>query len=166
MNIVDDRFLLTGALNISAIQRLQDFAPLYLQIRKLAGIIMDHLNGVPGQIDLRNGRPLSYGHTANGLILEFYEGAPACIWSPWGKWQFRGATGGVSGETITSIMHRLKLRPAIPPPYCDEAGVLYEILAIDGDVLPLIAYMPQGQSPPLEECQLVWKHFAALYNES
>ncbi len=145
---------------------------LFQASQEAAAIIFSYVNGpklgfVPEAVFLSDerskNRVFTKGQTDQGLFLEFYNGIPRYIWTPWGCWEIAISGSGWNKDLLSKLKDELGLREFLGQVRDEKVGVevgpIYSINKVDGKFLPEAIERPPEKRQPLEELRKKWLSF-------
>ncbi|MCL2629713.1 MAG: hypothetical protein FWD33_03455 [Alphaproteobacteria bacterium] len=112
----------------------------------------------------------AYYSQVNGLFMEEYYGTPSYLWTPWGKYDFRGSCSsyGVNDEDLRERLYP-KLGGVIAfPERRSEMGVhgpVYALNEINGKPLPAPELLEESAFLSYKNANKEWQGFEARYRE-
>lgn len=110
-----------------------------------------------------------YNQTMQGLFLEFSYGLPSSIYTPWGKWRFRGSAC-LCGDTTAfneDVIERLGATQfqAHENNSMGSFGPVYEIHRIEDYELPPPSMKSRGEYTSYEKCCELWGKLVKEYHD-
>ena len=106
-----------------------------------------------------------YNQTANGLFLEFYYGGPSSLWTPWGKYSFRGSSSG-NWDKMWEELSGLLGAALYKPEQNTEMGCFGPVFALhklEGGVLPEPIELAKTHFDPYEKVKNAWDEMTMRY---
>lgn len=149
-----------------------DESRLFLVTKRIYRIAYEYADSKSGTVRLEDLGFLSPNptrkQTKSGLFVEFVNGGPAALWTPWGEWDCWGESQGDWNHNAIRFLGRLSARKHTMEKsqrsFYSFKGSLYAVKQLDGERLPKpILFSSRNEFRHPEDALNAWKSFSRVH---